>query len=208
MKIISVARALALLAAILFVLVPVLPAAVKAPKKSVTHEYHGVKVTDDYEWLENAADPAVKKWSAAENEQARSYLDKLPTRAFVADQLQRLFAKTSPNYSSLIWRSGKLFLLKFQPPAQQPVLITLTSPNDLKSEKVVLDPNKLSADGSITIDWFLPSVDGKLVAVSLSEKGSEDGTLYIYETATGTPLPDKVPRVQYPTGGGSAVWNA
>lgn len=208
MKIVSVARALPLLAAILFTGVHCSPAAVKTPKKSVSHEYHGVKVADDYEWLENAADPAVKKWSAAENEQARTYLDKLPARAFVADQLQRLFAKTSPNYSSLVWRSGKLFLLKFQPPAQQPVLITLTSPNDLKSEKVVLDPNKLSAGGATTIDWFVPSVDGKLVAVSLSEKGSEDGTLYIYETATGTRLPDAVPRVQYPTGGGSAAWNA
>ena len=208
MKIFSVARAPALLAAILFAAVLGSLAAVKAPKKSVTHDYYGVPVTDDYEWLENAADPAVKKWSAAENEQARAYLDKLSTRAFVTNQLQRLFAKTSPNYSSLVWRSGKLFLLKFQPPAQQPMLITLTSPNDLKSEKAVLDPNKLSADGSTTIDWFVPSVDGKLVAVSLSEKGSEDGTLYIYETATGTRLPDKIPRVQYPTGGGSAAWNA
>src|ERR1043166_1558774 len=54
----------------------------------------------------------------------------------------------------------------------------------------------------------LPSIDGKLVAVSLSENGSEDGTLHIYETATGKELPDKIPRVQYPTGGGSAAWNA
>jgi prolyl oligopeptidase len=46
------------------------------------------------------------------------------------------------------------------------------------------------------------------VAVSLSEKGSEDGTLHIYERSTGKKLPDAMPRVQYPTGGGSAAWNA
>ena len=180
----------------------------RTPKKSVTHEYHGIKVADDYEWLENAADPAVHQWSVAQNEWSRSYLDKLPARAPVHDQLERLFAETSPSYSALTWRAGKFFLLKFEPPAQQPVLVTLNAAADLKSEKVVLDPNQLSTDGSTTIDWFVPSPDGRLVAVSLSEKGSEDGTLFIYERSTGKRLPDEVPRVQYPTGGGSAAWNA
>jgi prolyl oligopeptidase len=177
-------------------------------KRTVTNEYHGVKVADDFQWLEKAGDPEVKKWSATQNEAARRYLDKLETRAFVHDYLERLFAKTSPNYSSLVWRAGKLFLLKFQPPAQQSVLITLTSPNDLKTEKVVLDPNQLNTNGAISIDWFVPSRDGKRVAVALSENGSEDATLHIYDVATGQPLPDRIPRVQYPTGGGSAAWNA
>ena len=181
---------------------------VRTPKKAVTHTYHGTRVMDDYEWLEDANDPAVGQWTAAQNQQARAVLDKLPARAFLAGQLQRLSAKTSPNYSALAWRGGKLFLLKFQPPAQQPVLITLTSPDDLKSEKVVFDPNKQSTTGTTSIDWFVPSVDGKLVAVCLSEKGSEDGTLHVYETATGQKRPDVVPRAQYPTGGGSAAWNA
>src|SRR5437868_7603419 len=160
------------------------PAQVRTPKKPVTTEYHGVKVQDDYQWLENASDPAVKKWSAAQNQQARAVLDKLPTRAFVEDRLQRLFAETSPNYFGLIARRSKLFLLKFQPPAQQPILLALKSADDLKSATVVIDPNQLSTNGSTTIDWFVPSLDGKLVAVSLSQNGSEEGTLYVYETAT------------------------
>ena len=121
-------------------------------QRPVTNEYHGVKVAEDYQWLENATAPDVQKWSAAQNVQARSYLDKLETRPLVHEQLDRLFAQTSPNYSSLTWRAGKLFLLKFQPPAQQPVLVTLKSPSDLTNETVVLDPNKLSADGSVAID--------------------------------------------------------
>src|SRR6185503_8996215 len=50
--------------------------------------------------------------------------------------------------------------------------------------------------------------DGRLVAISLSEKGSEDRTLHFFETDTGRHLPDTIPGVQYPTGGGSASWNA
>src|SRR5262249_15367113 len=73
---------------------------------------------------------------------------------------------------------------------------------------VVLDPNELDAKGTTAIDWFVPSLDGKRVAVSLSKGGSEDGTLHFYETATGKPLADAIAHVQYPTAGGSAAWNA
>jgi prolyl oligopeptidase len=73
---------------------------------------------------------------------------------------------------------------------------------------VVLDPNVLDAKGTTAIDWFVPSLDGKYVAVSLSKGGSEDGTLHFYETATGKALPDTIAHVQYPTAGGSAAWNA
>ena len=57
------------------------------------------------------------------------------------------------------------------------------------------------------IDFFVPSRDGKLVAVSLSEGGSEEGTLHIYEVATGKKLPDTIVRVSYPTAGGDLVWD-
>src|SRR5256886_1889133 len=96
----------------------------------------------------------------------------------------------------------------FSRPWQQPLLVTLTSADELKSEKVVLDPNGLDAKGTTAIDWFVPSLDGKYVAVSLSKGGSEDGTLHFYETATGQALPDSIAHVQYPTAGGSAAWNA
>ncbi len=180
----------------------------EAPKKPVTDEYQGVKVQDDYQWLETDDDAAVKAWSDAQNQQTRAYIDKLPERAAIEKQLTEWYAKTSPSYSGIVSRPGILFAMKFQPPKQQQMLVTLASESDLKSEKMVLDPNALDAKGTTAIDWFAPSRDGKYVAISISQGGSEDGTLHVYETATGKALPDAIAHVQYPTAGGSAAWNA
>ena len=180
----------------------------ETPTKPVSTEYHGVTVEDPYQWLENDDAPQVKAWSDAQNQRTRKYLDSLPERASIETQLKEWYAKTSPNYFSLVSRPGILFAMKFQPPKQQPLLVTLASADDLKSEKIVLDPNVLDAKGTTTIDWFVPSLDGRYIAISLSKGGSEDGTLHFYETATGKALPDTIAHVQYPTAGGSAAWNA
>ncbi len=188
-----------------------LPNAEPAPetlKKPVSTNYQGATVEDPYQWLEKDDEPDVKAWSDAQNDRARQYLDQLPDRAAIEKQLTEWYAKTSPSYSSLVSRPGLLFVMKFQPPKQQQLLVTLASADDLKSEKIVLDPNVLDAKGTTAIDWFVPSLDGKYVAVSLSTGGSEDGTLHFYETATGKALPDTIAHVQYPTAGGSAAWNA
>ena len=182
-------------------------AAAPTPKQPATNAYHGVAVVDDYQWLENGSSPEVRQWSAAQNERARAVLDKLPVRPWVEDRLARLMSDTSATYVSLTWRQEQWFLLKFQPPAQQPVLITLSSLTNLDSERVIVDPNQLGTNGTTTIDWFVPSPDGKIVAVSLSQKGSEEGTLFLYETASGGRRPDVIPRVQAPTAAGSAAWN-
>src|SRR6266581_7369925 len=177
-------------------------------KKPVATEYNGLTVEDPYQWLENDEDSQVKAWSSAQNQRTRKYLDSLPDRAAIEKQLSDWYAKTSPSYFSLVSRPGILFAMKFQPPKQQPMLVTLASADDLKSEKIVLDPNVLDTKGATTIDWFVPSLDAKCVAVSLSTGGSEDGTLHFYETATDKALPGAIGHVQYPTAGGSAAWNA
>jgi prolyl oligopeptidase len=176
-------------------------------KPSATNEYHGTQVVDDYQWLENAADPAVREWSAGQNQRTRLALDQLAARRWVEDRLTRLLTDASTNYYSLSWRAGRLFLLKFAPPAEQPVLITLGSLTNLASQRVILDPNQSSTSGTISIDWYVPSRDGKRVAVSLSENGSENGTLHVYDAESGQALSDRIPRVQGPTAGGSAAWN-
>src|SRR5260370_15910457 len=186
---------------------PAVEPAPETPKRPVSTKYQDVTIEDPYQWLEEDNNPQVKSWSDAQNQRTRQYLDKLPDRAAIEKQLTEWYAKTSPSYSSVVSRPGILFAMKFQPPKQQQLLVTLASADDLKSEKVVLDPNALDAKGTTAIDWFVPSLDGKYVAVSLSKGGSEDGTLHFYETATGKALPDTIAHVQYPTAGGSAAWN-
>ncbi|MGD1083329.1 MAG: prolyl oligopeptidase family serine peptidase [Verrucomicrobiota bacterium] len=178
------------------------------PAIPVTNVYHGVQVVDDYQWLENSDDPAVKQWSAAQNAVARSYLDALPVRSNIVKRLEILYSRTSAAYYDLQSCGGVLFAMKSQPPAQQPWLVTLKSEDALASEHLVLDPNKLNPRGTTTIDFATPSLDGKQVAVSLSDNGSEEGTLSFYDAATGQALPDKIPRVQGATAGGSVAWNA
>ena len=187
-----------------------LSAAPKYPlsaKQPVSDTYHGVAVNDDYRWLEEGGTPAVKAWTDAQNRLTRSHLDELPERAAIAARLTALFAKDTPSHSGLVSRPSCLFALKFQPPKQQRLLVTLASADDPTTEKVVLDPNEIEPKGQVTMDWYVPSPDGKLLAVSLSVHGSEEGTLYFYRTDTGERVAEHIGRVQYPTGGGSAAWS-
>jgi prolyl oligopeptidase len=177
------------------------------PKKPAVDVYHGIKVEDDYQWLENWNDPAVRAWSNEENVHARAFLAALPARNAIDKRLLALARNISASYGEIQYRNGLLFALKFQPPKQQPFLVTLRSANDTASERVVVDPNKIDPSGTTAIDFYVPSQDGRFVAVSLSKGGSENGTLHIYRVATGEPLPDVIPRVNKGTAGGSAAWN-
>ena len=175
-------------------------------KQPTTNEYHGVTVADDYQWLEAANSPDVKEWTAQQNHHSRAWFDARPFRKQLETRLHAMYAKDTPSHSGIIARPNRLFALKFQPPKQQRLLVTLASPEDLSSEKVVLDPNEIEPKGQVAIDWYVPSPDGKTIAVCLSENGSEDGSLHFFRTDTGERLTDRIPRVQYPTGGGSAAW--
>jgi len=124
----------------------------ETPKNPVSTKYQDVTVEDPYQWLEKDNDAQVKSWSDAQNQRTRQYLDKLADRAAIEKQLTEWYAKTSPSYSSLVSRPGLLFAMKFQPPKQQPLLVTLTSADDLKSEKVVLDPNVLD---TLSLAYYL-----------------------------------------------------
>ncbi len=181
---------------------------VPAPEQPVTNTYHGVAVVDDYQWLEDAQAPAVRQWTRLENERTRDYFARLPYRQGLAQALRQLRSEESARYSGFPEMQGRIFCLRFKPPAQQPVLVRLSSLNPPALWRTVFDPNTYNTNGTTAIDWYVPSPDGRLAAVSLSEGGSEQGTLHFFETDTGKELGDQIPRVQFPTGGGSAAWAA
>jgi prolyl oligopeptidase len=177
------------------------------PKNPVVDDYHGVKVTDDYRWLEAGATPEVQEWSKQQNARTRAYLDHLPARAAIVERLKQLYSTRSPRFDDLRFRGGLLFALETHPPRAQSFLIALTSPDDPASARTIVDPNAMDPTGATTIDFYVPSHDGKLVAVSLSKNGSEDGSLSVFDAATGKRLEDPIPRVNEATAGGSVAWN-
>jgi prolyl oligopeptidase len=187
---------------------PVVPRPPATPKRPMTDEYGPIKVTDDYRWLENWDNPEVKQWSAAQNARTREYLDHLASRPAVKERLAQLISAGSARYYNLQFRGGTLFAMKFQPPKQQPLLVAMHSADDPGSEKVVFDPNAASSKGSVAVDFYVPSLDGKYVAAALSENGSEDASGHVFEVATGKELADAVPRVNFATAGGSIDWKA
>jgi prolyl oligopeptidase len=200
-------------ATFLLVLLPLLASAatlpsVPAPRQSVTNLYHGVMVVDDYQWLEDASAPAVREWTRLENERTRGYFARLPFRDGIAQQLAQLRGEESARYLDLQERKGRIFALRFKPPAQQPVLVRLSSLDAPALWRTVFDPNAYNTNGTTAIDWYVPSPDGRVIAITLSEGGSEQGTLHFFEVDSGKKLADEIPRVQYPTGGGSAAWTA
>ena len=178
------------------------------PKYRVIDEYHGMQVADDYRWLEDTQDSQVRQWVEAQNSATRAFLDGLPFRQKIFDQVKAWYSATSADYFSLLQRGGKLFAIKFQPPKQQPFLVTLASADVPASEKTVLDTNQIDPSGGTAIDFYVPSLDGRHVAISLSKDGSEEGTVFVYDVETGERLEDEIPRVNYPTAGGSVAWNA
>ena len=185
-----------------------LPKPPDTPKHAVADEYQSVRITDDYRWLEDWNDPAVKQWSAAENARTREYLDHLSVRPAIKSRLRQLANAHLVTYSGLQFRAGMLFAQKHQPPLQQPLLVVMRSADDPASTRVIFDPNAASAKGSLAVDFFVPSFGAKYVAAALSQNGSEDAAAHVFEVATGKQLRDIIPRVNFATAGGSIAWKA
>jgi prolyl oligopeptidase len=177
------------------------------PKRPVTNTYHGIQVRDDYRWLEDFSNPEVKEWSDAQNAYARKYLDGLKQRRACYEEIRNLVNQTSSSYYSLRWRAGKWFAMKRQPPKEQPMLVWMRTIDGPLDEHIVVDPNTIDGKGESSIDFYVPSLDGNRVAVSISKGGSENGDVHVYETATRKETSDLIPRVNGGTAGGSLAWN-
>src|SRR5258706_6145977 len=176
--------------------------------KTVTDTYHGAQVAEAYGWLKDGKDPAVRQWSLKQLEVTRAYLDALPQRPALKERLAELLNTSPIRYFDFRHTRSGFFALKRQPPKNQPMLVVMNFAGDLASERGLFDPNAVEAKASTAIDFYEASHDGRYVALSLSENGSEDGSAHVIEVASGKRLKDVVPRVAYPTGGGDLAWDA
>ena len=178
-----------------------------AASRSTTQDFFGIAVADDFTWLENGADPITRSWVAAENAYSRRYLDAMPARTALRQRLQSLLGSTTNGYASVVERGGLVFALKTAPPLQRPVLVVLKSVDDVASERVVFDPNQATPDGSLAIEFFRPSLDGRKVAVATSSGNAGDAVLRVIDVASGQALADQLPRVMSAAAGGDVAWS-
>ncbi len=180
----------------------------EAKRTPVTTTYHGVEVTEDYRWLEDRGSEETLTWTAAQHERTVAYLKAIPSYDDIRHRAAEILTVDSTSYTDPQRGGRTFFALKNEPPKQQPFLVAFSDLRDPASERVLVDPNVIDASGATTIDWYVPSPDGRLVAVSLSSHGTEDGTLHVYDAATGELVGEPIARVNSGTAGGSMAWRA
>jgi prolyl oligopeptidase len=171
---------------------PVPDAPPVAEAKPVADIFHGTRVVDSYRWLEKSDSPATEKWVSEENAYTRALLDPLPLRSAIQKRMTDLFAIGTVTPPIIAGRH--YFYRKREGRQNQPVLYVRDELNG--TDRVLVDANQLAADGTIALDWFQPSYNGKYVAYGTSPGGSEMSTLHVIETSTGTELPDTIERTR------------
>jgi prolyl oligopeptidase len=179
---------------------------VETKRAPVTTMYHGVEVTEDYRWLEDAGSAETQTWTEAQHERTMAYLRSLPSYEAIRRRAEEILKADSVSYTDLRRGGETYFVLAHRPPKQQAFLIALPQLGDVSTARVVIDPNEMDPSGATTIDWYLPSPDGRLLAVSLSSHGTEDGTLHVIDAVTGDLVDATIPRVNSGTAGGSIAW--
>jgi prolyl oligopeptidase len=182
----------------------VLAMAACGPATAPVHDtYHGVTVGDPYRWLE-ADDPRTQRWVDDHDRHARDVLDHLPEVGAIRTELTGMLRAPITTYSGVRAAGGLLFALRMQPDKEQPQLVVMADAESAESARLVLDPTARGG-AHATIDWYVPSPNGMHVAVSLSEGGSESGTLHIVDL-DGRDVDWPIPDVQRGTGGGDVAW--
>ena len=176
------------------------------PKHPTHNTYHGVEVIDNYQWLEDWDSEKVKKWSEIQNTYAREYIKKIPGIDKIREEIRAIMTADTVSYWNLASRPGKLFAMMRVPSKQQAFLVVMPSANQPDKIRELVDPNIIDETHSTTIDWYYPSPDGTLVAVSMSKGGSESGDLYIYDVGTGKTKYETITGVNGGTAGGNLGW--
>ena len=161
----------------------------KAATGPVVDDYGGTKVPDPYRWMESLDSKEVAEWVAASNAVTDAYLQALPLRQSFVSRLTALW-----NYPRVglpyVVDSGALFYSRNSGLQRQAPVYRRAS---LSAEpSIVLDPNVISEDGSVSVGQWSPSPDGSLLAYGLAEGGADWRTVKVRNVATGQDLSDEV----------------
>jgi prolyl oligopeptidase len=169
----------------------------KAKVAPVEDNVQGHKIVDPYRYLENPGDPDTKVYVERELSYTRAILDPLPGRDKINARLSQLLEIGTVGAPQMGGRY--YFHTRREGNQNQPILYVREGVNGAinDEDRVLVDVNKLSADGTVALDWWFVSEDGKYVAYGTSASGSEESTLHIIESATGKVLPDTIDRTRF-----------
>jgi prolyl oligopeptidase len=156
-------------------------------------EYHGVKVADPYRWLEDDNSAETKAWVEAQNKVAFSYLGQIAERKTIQERLTRLW--NYERYGAPFREGGHYFFTKNDGLQNQSVLYTVDSLEG--TPRVLLDPNKLSADGTAALGGYAISDDGKLMAYGVATAGSDWQEWKVRDVRTSQDLSDDIKWVKF-----------
>src|SRR5947209_668725 len=159
-----------------------------APRGSVSDTYFGTSVADPYRWLEDVDAPQTTAWVKAEGDLTRQYLDAIPQRNAIRDDYRKLldYEKLSAPFHDGIW----WFQSRNAGLQNQSVLYVRRGEHG--TPRVLLDPNKLAADGTVALAGFHPTHDGSLAAYATQSSGADWQTWHVKDVATGRDLPDSI----------------
>ena len=159
-----------------------------AKKGDVVDDYFGTKVADPYRWMEDLDSADVAAWVAAENDVTFDYLSKLPRRERFNQRITELW--NYPKVGVPVREGGRYFYQKNSGLQRQSPLYVRASVT--AAPALVLDPNVLSPDGSVSLAQWMPSPDGRMLAYGLSEGGADWQTIHVRDLDQSEDLADEV----------------
>jgi prolyl oligopeptidase len=162
-------------------------------KSDQVDNYHGTLVADPYRWLEDPDSAETRNWISAENQITFAYLNEIPAREKIKQRLTKLW--DYEKYGIPFKEGNNYFYFKNNGLQNQSVLYTLKT---LDAEpKVLIDPNKLSTDGTIALSGLAISENGKLLAYGLSTSGSDWQEWKVRDVETGEDLEDHLKWIKF-----------
>ena len=172
-----------------------------AERTDVTDNYHGTTVADPYRWLEDDNSEATAAWVAAENAVTNDYLSQIPYRDAIRDRLTELW--NYPKESAPSQKGDRLYFWRNDGLQNQSVLYVRQASDPEAEAEVFLDPNTLSADGTVALADTSLSKDGKYFAYAEAASGSDWVVIRVMDTETRQLLDDKIEWVKF----SGATWS-
>ena len=152
-----------------------------ARRAAVVDDYHGTDVADPYRWLEDPDSPETVEWVTAENALTEDFLSRSDVRGRIEKRLTSLW--DYPKYGVPTRIGERYFYFKNDGLQNQSVLYVC---DDLEAEpRVLIDPNKLSEDGTVALSGWHPTHDGELIAYGISFSGSDQKEIHVRGAANG-----------------------